>query len=1264
MTELLDLNKVTSDPAALDLNLVQNTNTPDRTKDTSSLLNLELVETISPATYFKQRERNILGDVSAQFGGETKPFRTTRQLSRAFWRNAGFTDVTDFERLYQDLQDLRTDEPELAASPEGQVYQDKMHKRIRSVMDAEEIDIVNTFKTLGKAIYDAPTDMIELIGEAFVEDPLLPLMFAGAYYTGGRSAHAAAEIGGLSNLIHKLSTGSTAARQAAISLEGAVEVLGVMGAEGGLGYLYEVAQNQAIGRDPIHNAKQIAAMGAVLGGGIKGLDTAFKLIKGYPGRYATKAEALESMADSGFNVPEIIRASTELFDDLPKASQDELAAWAKMHNIEVPPFTVRERHAGVDQDVKTVVSALEKEYVDPDLPGNLGVSKIYSNTGIDQPSGTTVKGGVYYNLDQIKADFDNKFGFLRGETKEGKKGTGRPAQTRSEAFKEFDFKEFEKWLNRREERGKAKGVSKYAEFLMRMEANKLRYGRMKNPGVNVYKRAINDALLEMGADPRRFSRRATVRATLAKEAGFNYVRRTAQEVRSNPRLLYEPIKDILIGTKQFATDVLKGPAEGAIAYAKARRELSNMLRDWEGGRMAGELPLNDFANYVKGYLKKQDKLEAMSHYMEGNLEAYQKYRQTMGLAPVELTLKDMEVAPAIRKFFDDMVEWTQRSELFNEFRQNNRLYSAARNYTDRTRGVDHARGKKPTALDKEMWDYIQRLEDPFDVAEQITPIQKRGTEQSRRLPTRENYVPHVTRREFAPSDDTSIFADVLADAHRAQQLQTRSRFTRRREHDTLLDAIHAGETLLTQDISQLIKMYGKSMLRSQINHRLLSQLRKTKSAATGKPMVGTKDEVPHYYVEFKHPNFMDRNDNYLYVNPNMAPDLRLYFDTNNPNIANRMLQNIILISKRSSLGLSLFHMMALAWSGLATGQSPIQVLKNVLPMGNRFRSIGLQALAGEEGYEVLLLGMRNGLGIGVLEELKGDTLINAIRRVGNTTEKMLAGNRYLKPIGKTGRMGFHGLARAQEIIDTHLWDHINTGLKATTFLTTFEKMVLNDARRAQKLGINPSDRNLLAQRAAQYTNDAYGNQNWNQMAMNVDNHMGHRFAAALNKPSMRGYIRMLVFAPDWTLSNARVIMKAPFGMYGKTKLPGANYVKDLATPEYMAYSLRSAMLFAFIGEALQQSMGQGSIFDDDIKDALRPDLGDGKEMEISKQLTEVIRMMPWVYGPAYVLSHKLGTLPVVLASDDPLGEFLQRSVPISMQQKSISGALGVPIYGE
>ena len=211
--------------------------------------------------------------------------------------------------------------------------------------------------------------------------------------------------------------------------------------------------------------------------------------------------------------------------------------------------------------------------------------------------------------------------------------------------------------------------------------------------------------------------------------------------------------------------------------------------------------------------------------------------------------------------------------------------------------------------------------------------------------------------------------------------------------------------------------------------------------------------------------------------------------------------------------------------------------------------------------------------------------------------------------------------------------------------------------------------NVLAQRAAQFTNDAYGNQNWNQMAMNVQSHMGHRIAAAINKPSMRGFIRMLVFAPDWSLSNARVLGKAVTGVAGKAGVKGLD---DLASREYAKYAIRSAVYFAMIAETLQQVSGQGSIFDDELKDALRPDLGNGKQLELSKQMSEVFRI--FIHGPLHVANHKMGTLPKSFNHTDSLGDYAafwgDSFIPITARTyrdngdlgAAVSGGVGYPVY--
>ena len=91
---------------------------------------------------------------------------------------------------------------------------------------------------------------------------------------------------------------------------------------------------------------------------------------------------------------------------------------------------------------------------------------------------------------------------------------------------------------------------------------------------------------------------------------------------------------------------------------------------------------------------------------------------------------------------------------------------------------------------------------------------------SAKLPHRGNYVTHLTSHKRAPTDQDLLDLS-LDDAHRASQLQTRSRFTKRRKYDTLMDAIYAGENLYSQDIATLVNTYGRSMVRAQLNNHLV-----------------------------------------------------------------------------------------------------------------------------------------------------------------------------------------------------------------------------------------------------------------------------------------------------------------------------------------------------------------------------------------------------------------------------------------------------------
>ena len=65
-----------------------------------------------------------------------------------------------------------------------------------------------------------------------------------------------------------------------------------------------------------------------------------------------------------------------------------------------------------------------------------------------------------------------------------------------------------------------------------------------------------------------------------------------------------------------------------------------------------------------------------------------------------------------------------------------------------------------------------------------------------------------------------------------------------------------------------------------------------------------------------------------------------------------------------------------------------------------------------------------------------------------------------------------------------------------------------------------------ATKAASFTNDAFGGQNWEQLANRIQNDTLKRLTQTAFAPGSRGYMQLLLFAPDWTLSNIRIIAKS------------------------------------------------------------------------------------------------------------------------------------------
>jgi len=151
-----------------------------------------------------------------------------------------------------------------------------------------------------------------------------------------------------------------------------------------------------------------------------------------------------------------------------------------------------------------------------------------------------------------------------------------------------------------------------------------------------------------------------------------------------------------------------------------------------------------------------------------------------------------------------------------------------------------------------------------------------------------------------------------------------------------------------------------------------------------------------------------------------------------------------------------------------------------------------------------------------------------------------------------------------------------------------------------------------ATKAATFANDAFGGQNWEQLANRIQNDTLKRLAQTTLQPASRGYMQLLLFAPDWTISNIRIIAKS---------LP--NFESDPALRRmYQYYFARAALTYAVAGSALNYIFSGHSILEN--TDPTRIDLGDGQVLTFSKQLMEPFH---WITDPQSTGLKKIGSLP-------------------------------------
>ena len=452
--------------------------------------------------------------------------------------------------------------------------------------------------------------------------------------------------------------------------------------------------------------------------------------------------------------------------------------------------------------------------------------------------------------------------------------------------------------------------------------------------------------------------------------------------------------------------------------------------------------------------------------------------------------------------------------------------------------------------------------------------------------------------------------------------QKSSRFFRDRIFDNINDALEAGFILKPgmDDPAKLIQAYTFSASKALANRNLVHYL-KNHRYVYGKNQLGSpmsqnimynrkdffrlNEHSQPYYKEFRHP-LLDKNESY-FVHQDMIKSLNMMFEAKDPNELMGAIFNTNLMMKRAAVGFSFFHAGALVESMFFAGvpfkvigqflkpRSKNQIMNMVDNPNISLNNFTFAKEASEKlGFgDVVSFSRAARLEISTPEDVGYDRFYAILQKIDNDIFKPHFG---IKPMAK--------VEKVYKWFDRITWDRVFTQAKLYTFLRQLDNIV------------QPGDtQNAIyskARQAAQFTNDAFGGQNWESITQSIANPTYKKLTQTLFKPSSRGYMQLLFFAPDWTLSNLRIIGKA---------LPG--FTSDpVARRMYQYYFLRASLMYATIGTALNYIFSGHSQLEN--KDPTRIDLGNGQVLTFSKQLMEPFH---WVTDPQGTAIKKIGSLP-------------------------------------
>jgi len=246
----------------------------------------------------------------------------------------------------------------------------------------------------------------------------------------------------------------------------------------------------------------------------------------------------------------------------------------------------------------------------------------------------------------------------------------------------------------------------------------------------------------------------------------------------------------------------------------------------------------------------------------------------------------------------------------------------------------------------------------------------------------------------------------------------------------------------------------------------------------------------------------------------------------------------------------------------------------------------------------------------------------------------------LERLGPLGALG----TKVFKNIDYLTWEYFHDRFKLAAYLQKKKRLIEKDGHTDEVAG----------RLASEFANDAFGSLDWNNFttklytyASNNPDSLRGKTADALASVlpvNKRRWLNLGLFAPDWTVSNIRIV--------GKTFTTAKNYTegflksmhrgdnaawkskegKELASAfkMYSAYSARAGVVTSGMWYAITEMFSDEQPTMENLQDfwfgeqSGKLQLGGGESMVISKQIAEPIH---WVQHPAHTLLNKGSIVP-------------------------------------